>query len=77
MEAENISESLDALAVVINSTEESALPTGKTMAAMLWSLSYQIDTIAALIEIADDTAYYRETEGRPTPEVPPTHFNRR
>jgi hypothetical protein len=77
MEAENISESLDAMAVAFNSTEKSALPLGDTMAVMLWSLSYQIDTIAALIEIADDAAYYRETKEQPTPEVPPTHFNRR
>ncbi|WP_020561780.1 hypothetical protein [Methylosarcina fibrata] len=77
MEAENISESLDALAVMFNSTEKSALPTESATAVMLWSLSYQIDTIAALIEIAGDAAHYRETERRPTSEVPPMHPHRR
>jgi hypothetical protein len=64
MEAENIAKSLEAMAIMLGSTDKSALPDDETLVMMLHSFSYQVETIASLIEIAGSaTDRLRNPEG--------------
>jgi hypothetical protein len=54
MEADNIADHLNSLGLLLNGEDKSCHPDAETMATILFSFSYQVKTIAALIEISDE-----------------------
>jgi hypothetical protein len=56
-EAQNIADHLTAFGLLLNDADQSAHPTGETMASILFSLATQVNTIAALVQIGTDADF--------------------
>jgi len=64
LEARNISATFSTLANLAANTSEADQPTRAELTGIFYSASYQLDTIAALIEIAGGAAYCLETSAK-------------
>ncbi len=57
LEAGNLANTLEVLAMLFANSDKSSLPGNETVASILWGLSHQAETISAMVSVGQEAEY--------------------